>query len=183
VTASSGLFLFSVILLLFSWFLLQRAFRGEQREWTPDANFPGLEDDPLALEVGAGIFNADDWELVRREASAEFTRGFRYERTMLALEWLTLVRAKVRRLVRDHRRAVRFNSSVRTVDEVRLMVEFVSFEVVTAVLWCVVFVRGPVHAARLLRWSLECARKLRNIADRLAPDSGSALNGIVKTNS
>jgi hypothetical protein len=183
VTTASWLFLGSVAFLVTSTLLLVGVSHVASRLRAADSDLFPHNHDAMALEAGAGIFNSDDWDIVTRETSREFARKFRYERTVLALDWLRLVRAEVRRLVREHRHAARVHTGIRTVDEAKLAFEFLSFELSTAILWCLVVVRGPIRAARLLGQSLDSARELRRIAEGVMPNRGSSLSGIVKTNS
>ena len=175
-TAAICLFLISAILLIIAALLLRQR---EPDRWAAEDE----ECDALALEVGAGIFNAADWDIVNRETPRQFSQRFRRERTILAFGWIRLVRSHVGRLMRDHRLRARIDSDVKTADELKLAFEFLLFRFATGIMYSFILLRGPVDAARLLGWFLDSARKLRRLAGEVVPESGFAPIVIVKTDS
>jgi hypothetical protein len=175
VTAGFVLVLASIVALTISVLLLRRVVgprSGDEFICAEDNCWQ--EDDVLAAEVAERIFNPEDSEFVAGETSQRFTRKFRHERTALALDWLRLVRRHVVRVFRDHRRAARGNSEVAPVDEFRLVFEFLLFQVTSGILYCLIWVNGPLHTARLLGWSLDLAWKFRKIAESVMPGNASA---------
>jgi hypothetical protein len=184
-TALLYLVLISVATLTISVFLLKCAVRRGSDggiNWTDEDVSFGLKEDPLDLEVSARIFNPEDSDFVASETSRQFTRRFREERTALALGWLRRVRTLVSRLIRSHRRAAPGNRDLKPTDELKLVFEFLLFQLMSGILWCVIWVHGPLHAAKLVRWSLELAGKLRRITEEIVPVATSAAGEIIKTN-
>lgn len=180
------LLLIGAALLVIAGLLLKQAFlRNALLAAEPIVrdDFPNGATDGLALEIGDRIFDSEDWRLVANEASRPFVNRFRAERTILALDWLRAVRGQVRRVVRGHRRGARAGSNVRVVDELRLAWEWLLFEAMAGVLFCVMLVRGPWHTAGLLGWSLDSARNVRRIAREALPRASRGMVGAVKSNS
>lgn len=183
-TAPFYLVLLSVVTLMISLFLLNRAVRQSSEDGvyrTEEDVSLTLKDEVLVLEVSARIFNPEDLDFVASETSRQFARAFREERTALALGWLRRVRSQVNRLIRDHLRTARGNSDLRPVDELHLCFQFLLFQLTSGIMYCVVWVHGPLHAAKLFGWSLGFAGKLRKIAEEAMPIATSAAAEIVKT--
>jgi hypothetical protein len=152
--------------------LLQRAVRrSSNRElyWMHEDVSFDLKNPALDLEVSARIFSSEDFGLVARETSRQFALRFREERTVLALAWLRQLRTEVRGLMYDHRRAARGNRDIKPTGELRLVFEALLFQLTSGILWWIVWGYGPLHATRLLRWSLELAGKLRRISGEVLP--------------
>jgi hypothetical protein len=186
VTLSLSFLLTSAALLTVSVLLLKQALRRSSQSglsWISEGAAFSRERDALALEIGERIFSAEDWEIVRRETTRRFARGFRDERTALALQWLGLVRGQVSRLVHDHRRVARLDASVSVADELAMLAQFLLFELTTGILWGLILIHGPSNVAKFLVYSLDLGRKLREMAREDIPDSSSAAVAIVKTNS
>lgn len=166
--------------------LLCRARRrtdGIGTSWLARCSWLDEEKDTLVLELGKGIFGPGDWRLVAQATPREFANGFYNERTLLALEWIRKVRSRMRKLVGEHRRAVRVRPDVATTSELKLAFEFLSFELASGILYYLIVLRGPSGATNLLDCYLSSALKLRGIVQQIAPATASTLNGIVRTNS
>ena len=164
--------------------LLQRAVRRSSNGgpyWMDEDVSFDFKNPALDLEVGARIFSSKDFGFVARETQRQFALRFREERTVLALAWLRQLRAKVRRLMRDHRRAARSNRDLKPTEELKLVFEAFLFQLTSGILSWIVWGYGPLHATRLLRWSLELAGKLRRISEEVLPAATSAAVEIMKT--
>ncbi|SRR6266403_3389629 len=182
-TVALYLALISAVLLIISILLLTRAV-GRASEAAVDNEKEvslGFKEDALALEVSARIFNPEDLNFVATETSGQFAHTFREERTTLALGWLRHVRGQVRQLIRIHRRTVRVNSDLKPLDEFRLFFGFLLFQLMSGMLYCVIWVHGPVEAARVLEWSLQFAGKLRKIAEEAVSVATPVRAEIIKT--
>jgi hypothetical protein len=142
---------------------------------------PSYERGGLDLEIGERIFSAADWEIVRSETKGSFARGFRDERTVLALEWLRLLRSQVRSLVDEYRLLARMDGNVRVVDELQMAVQFFLFELTTGLLCWLILIHGPSRVARVFAWSLDSGQELRRMVRQVAPKPSAAASGIVKT--
>jgi hypothetical protein len=125
--------------------------------------------DPLTSELSARIFDPEDSEFVAGETSRQTARSFRRQRAALALDWLREVRKEISLLMRAHRRAARDNPDLTPADELKLGFEFLLFQVTTGTLYLVIWLIGPLHAARLVGYSLELAGQLRNLSEDMLP--------------
>lgn len=171
-TASFYLVLISVMALIISFFLLNRAVRRSSKDgvdWTDgDVSFAPKDED-LVLEVSARIFNPEDSDFVASETSRQITQQFRRERTTLALDWLRAVRGQVNQLMGAHFRASRLNDDLKPSDEIRLWFEFLLFQLTSGVLYLVIWVCGPPRAAKLVGYSLGLAAQLRKVTEEVLP--------------
>jgi hypothetical protein len=133
------------------------------------------EDDLLAVELGARIFGPEDSRLINAETAPTFGRWFQSERKALALGWLAEVRDRVRKIVREHRLAASENPHIRRGDEMRVAFQFLLFELMSGVLYFVIFVRGPSHASGVVRSLLDWAGRLRTLAQEVVADERPAV--------
>ena len=178
------LILISVATLTISVFLLKHAVRRSSEggvHWTEEDVSVAPNEDTFAVEIGARIFNPEDMDFVSGETSRQFASRFREERTALALGWLRGVRRQVSRLVRDYRLTARGNPDLKPTGELRILFEFLLFQLTSGILYCVVWVHGPLHAARLLEWSRALTGELRKIAEDAIPVAISATVEIIET--
>jgi hypothetical protein len=125
--------------------------------------------DAITSEPIARIFNPEDSDFVTRETSRQIARSFRRERAALALQWLLEVRRHVSLLMQTHRRLARSNPSLTPSGELRLGFEFLLFQVTSGILYLVIWLFGPLHAATLVRHPLELAGQLRKMAEDIMP--------------
>jgi hypothetical protein len=65
----------------------------------------------------------------------------------------------------EHVRAARVNPNLRTADEVKLALEFLRFHVSNRVLYCAVWVHGPLAAGNLVRYSTRLACELKGLLE------------------
>lgn len=119
--------------------------------------------DSLSVELGAQIFSSEDVDFVAGGSSSEFARAFQEERTALALTWLDQVRNEIGHSMGEHAKAARASTSLRTVDELKLALEFALFQVSNRLLYCTVWLHGPLAAGNLVRFSTRLATELRGL--------------------
>lgn len=173
-----------VLMLVGSGLVLRRSARlhvDAQVYWCEEPVLSG--EDALLLELGTRIFAPEDYALVKLETSREFHRRFRAERTALALGWLDQVRRGAGRLMRAHVRAARRNPNLRPADEVKLGFEFLVFRLTIGLLYCAVWLRGPLHAAKLVGYCSELARELKRMSVEALPVASSMAVEIMKGDS
>jgi hypothetical protein len=127
------------------------------------------ESDLLAVELGARIFSSEDSRLIAAETSPKFASWFESERRALALDWLEQVRKRVRQIVREHRRAASQNPGVRPADELKLVSQFLWFEMTSNILYCFIRLRGPRHASTLVGSFLDGAGRVRAMVEGPMP--------------
>lgn len=143
----------------------------------------GLEKwDSLSLELGARIFSSQDLDFVARGSSSEFHRRFREERTALALEWLGQIRSEIDRSMRMHVKAARLSPNLRTSDELKLALEYFLFQLSNRILYCVIWVHGPLAAANLVTYYTRLAAELKGLLEIL-PAAHSVAAEIIKEDS
>lgn len=116
--------------------------------------------DSTTLEIPAKIFSREDSDFVASETSAGFARKFRDERAIIALCWVRRVRCEVSILIHYHRRRARENPDAKPIDELKLALDFLLFELTSGILCCFIWLFGPVHAATLLAWSMDLPKRL-----------------------
>ncbi|HET9378708.1 MAG TPA: hypothetical protein VFO40_27300 [Chthoniobacterales bacterium] len=138
--------------------------------------------DSLSLELGAQIFSSKDMDFVRRSSSTEFARAFREERTALALAWLDQVRNEMGCSMRQHTKAARVSTGLRTADELKLALEFALFQVSNRLLYCAVWLYGPLAAGQLVRFSGRLTTELRSLLQNF-PMAHSVTVEILKDDS
>ena len=102
-----------------------------------------------------------------------FARKFREERTVLALAWLRQSRQTANTLMRIHAQSARTRSDLKASGELRLALEFLAFQLVVALLYGAVSLRGPFHVAALVRYSLSISGRLRQAAGDFTGAAGS----------
>lgn len=125
--------------------------------------------DAITSDLIARIFNPEDSDFVTRESSRQIARSFRRERSALALQWLLGVRRHVSLLMGTHRRAARSNPSLKPSGELRLGFEFLLFQVTSGILYFVIWLIGPLHAATLVGYSLKWAGQLQKMTEDIMP--------------
>lgn len=164
---------------------LIRARRLRQHDIDSDIYGTGEESslaygwDSSSSEVCARIFDAEDCEFVASRTSRHFSRNFRRERTVLALDWLRVARRQVNRSIRAHLRAARENVGLEPAGEIKLAFEFLLFQLTSGILYVVILACGPPRAAKLVGCSLELARRLRKLtADVLPTGRGVAVRPL-----
>jgi hypothetical protein len=151
-------------------------WRDKRRNFNENTNVAETESaqaidwDPLTSELSTRIFAAEDSDFVASESSRQFARAFRESRTALALDWLRGIRRQVHLLRRAHLMAARGNPDLRPADELRLGLEFLLFQVTSGILFLIIWVSGPLHAAKLVGYSLELTEQLRKMTDDILPN-------------
>jgi hypothetical protein len=155
---------------MFLWRSTRRSFNEYADTTKKETSLP-FSCDHLTSELSARIFNPDDSDFVTRESPRQIARSFRRERAALALLWLLEVRRHVNLLMRAHRRAARSNPDLKPAGELRLGFEFLLFQVTSGILYLVIWLIGPLHAATLVGHSLELAGELRKMTEDILTGS------------
>ena len=112
---------------------------------------PGV---PLSVEIPQELverlFGSDDWNFVRAQGSEQLSRLFLRERRELALSWMRGVRERASGLMNSHRLAARASSYLKPLDELRVAVYYLLFELLCRSFALAVWLRGPVALAGLI---------------------------------
>jgi hypothetical protein len=119
------------------------------------------------VDLGPMIFASADSDFVVQETSPSFARRFREERTGLALQWLGRIRRHANGLMRVHAKSARANPDLRVKDEIALGFDFLVFQLTIGILYYVVWLRGPFHAARLVGYSMAIGRRFDGLAQEV----------------
>jgi len=155
-----------VALLILRTRAMNRRFAAE--DYFADEGHPlPFELDHSCVELGPKIFASADSDFVIQETSPSFARRFREERTGLALQWLGRIRRHTNGLIRLHARSARANPDLRVKDEIALGFDFLVFQLTIGILYYVVWLRGPFHAARLLGYSMAIGRRFDGLAQEI----------------
>lgn len=159
---------------LFLWREARRSFNENGHATQEGSSLPFVWD-PLTSELSARIFDSEDSDFVASESSPQTARAFQEGRTALALDWLREVRRQVNLLMRAHLRAARVNAGLKPSSELRLGFEFLLFQVTSGIFYLVVWLIGPLHAARFVGHSLELARQVREMTEDILPGTPVAV--------
>ena len=156
---------------------VSRLWRGTKRSFDLDSNSKEQETllsiswEPLTSELSRRIFDPEDSDFVARESSWRISLSFRTERTALALQWLLEVRRHVSGLMRAHRMTARSNPDLRPAGELKLGFEFLVFQGISRLLYLAIWLVGPLHAAKLVGYSLGLAGAVRKMTEDIVTGS------------
>ena len=164
--------LFVSILVTRSALRRQRDGDGYEVHGDGETSFKG---DSLVAELSARIFCPEDSEFVSSQCNANVAGTFELERTLLAIDWLRGVRQQVNRVFRSHLKAARQNPDIAPLGELRLGIDFLAFQLATALLYSVIHVRGPLGAATLVLVSLRLSEKFVRLAKDALPSGGATV--------
>lgn len=106
------------------------------------------------------IFAGRDWEFVSKRTPRPIQLEFLNDRKKLALSWLRESRKKVAEVLALHRTAARQWSSLRPAAELGLVVHYLFFLMVYAILFGLIWLRGPFALRRMVSYASELAEQL-----------------------
>jgi hypothetical protein len=81
-----------------------------------------------------------------------------------------------------HVKVARVSRGLRTVDELKLALEFALFQLSNRVLYCAVLLHGPLAAGNLVKYSTRLAAELKGLLQNF-PLAGSVAVEIIKDDS
>ncbi len=116
--------------------------------------------EPLPRESLEKIFALQDWEFVLEQAPLHIQRAFRHRRTTVALEWLRQTRARARRLMELHRRAVRGNVHLSPATEIHLTFSYIVFLLLCSMMHLLIWSGGPFWLRRTVTYTAVLAEQL-----------------------
>lgn len=162
-------FLLIAVVLSMMWQVLARRLgkrpAGGVLYWAEEFPLHGKEDELLSFDLLGRIFSSEDYLLVENETSARFLRWFDHERKALALDWVTGVQTYVRKIISEHRRAAAQSRGLKPVKELELAFEFLVFQVIGGILYCVILVRGPANLSTVVEAFLSVTEKLQKLLE------------------
>jgi len=128
-----------------------------------------LGPEPFSRPLVDGLFGSEDWEFVSKEGSQRVKRLFLQQRTELALSWLRASRAHATQLLRLHSAAVRKSSHLEPLVELRLIADYLAFQMLCQLISTVVWLRGPVTMRRLVRCADGLSERFYDVITRVLP--------------
>jgi hypothetical protein len=140
-------------------------FERSEGDKTPSA----LHAEPFPQEWTDRLFGSEDRDFIAKQGSARLTRLFLHQRTALALSWLHNVRVHLRKLMRVHRAAVRTNSRLKPLVELRIGVDYLLFEMLCQLIALAIRLRGPVDLKRLVGRLDSLSSQLSEVIMRFSP--------------
>jgi hypothetical protein len=114
-------------------------------------------------ELTDRLFGSEDWEFIARQESAQLRRLFLRQRTTLALSWLRGEGANATNLIRIHIAAARKNSRLEPLVELRVIADYLVFQVLCGLIASVIWVRGPVAMRRLVGYTISLSERLHDV--------------------
>jgi hypothetical protein len=101
-------------------------------------------------ELTDRLFASDDWEFVLAQDSDQIKRQFRQERRALALAWMGLVRSRTVELMHRHRLLARTSLHLETLVELRLALDYFSFQILWQLVALFICLHGPLGLSTLI---------------------------------
>ena len=163
---------FGLLLLVLVILMLQRAIpsghdpaesseEGETQAALYAESFP----QPLVHRV----FGSEDWDFIAKQDIPGLKRLFLQQRTVLALSWLRAARANATKLIRVHSAAARKNSLLEPLVELRVIADYVGFQMLCHMIALVIRLRGPMTMRRLVAYADALSERLYEVATRVLP--------------
>lgn len=140
-----------------------------------DVATPGAEDALLAFDLGARIFTSEDSRLVKEDTSAGFARWFDRERKALALDWLARVQTYVRQITSQHRSMAAQSRGLKPSNELQLAFQFLVFEMMGRILYCLILLCGPAELSRAVETFLSTTGRVRKLVEGAAHTQSPAI--------
>lgn len=140
-----------------------------------DVARPDAQDALLAFDLGARIFASEDSRVVKEHTSAGFARWFDRERKALALDWLARVRTYVRQITSQHRSLAAQSRGLKPSSELQLAFQFLAFEMMGWILYCLILLRGPAKLSRAVQTFLSITGRVRKLVEGAAHTHSPAI--------
>jgi hypothetical protein len=119
------------------------------------------------------LFCAEDWEYVSRVMPPSIQKMFYRERRAVLILWLLRTRKSAGKLVRQYKKIVRDNPDLSGITEIKIGLDYYRFWLFCEFLLLLVWLRGPIKTAKMIRWTLGRARRFSFQVDQLSADSVS----------
>jgi len=113
------------------------------------------------------LFGSEDWEFIAKQESRRAKRLFLQQRTALALCWLRGARTNATQLMRVHSAAARRNSRLEPLVELRVIADYVVFQMLCRFIATVVRLRGPVMMRRLVGYADGLSERIYEVIARM----------------
>jgi hypothetical protein len=135
-----------------------------------------VEETPAALyaesfpqRLADRLFGSEDWEFIAKQDSVRLKRLFLQQRTALALSWLRGARANATKLIRVHSAAARKNSRLEPLVELRVIADYLVFQMLCQLIASVIWLRGPVAMGRLVGYAHNLSERFYEVITRVFP--------------
>lgn len=147
-------------LIAFLVFLLRRDEPETHQETLDSAVLDGRSEELLQR-----IFGDEDWNFVISSAPPETRRSFLKERRSIAFLWLSLVRGRARAAMRHHAVHSRVSRSLDPALEFRIILHYLGFQLMCALMAAGLWLRGPVALRSLVRRANQLSQALRGLTE------------------
>ena len=145
--------------------------------WEPDSTDSSeqqqtqaaLDAEAFPLQLVDRLFGSEDWEFVAKQDSPRVKRLFLQQRAALALSWLRAARASATRLIRAHSASARKNSRLEPLVELRVIVDYLVFQMLCQMIAAVIRFRGPVAMRRLVGYADRLSERLFEVVPGVFP--------------
>jgi hypothetical protein len=128
-----------------------------------------LDAESFPRQLVDGLFGSEDWKFVAKQGSPRVRRLFLQQRTALALSWLRAARANATRLIRVHSAAARKNSRLEPLVELRVIADYLVFQMLCQMIAAVIWFRGPVTMRRLVAYADGLSERLFEVITGVFP--------------
>lgn len=163
---------FGLLLLVLVILMLQRAIPSghDPAGWSEEEETQAsLYAESFPQRLVDRVFGSEDWEFIAKQDAPELKRLFLHQRTVLALSWLKAARANATKVIRVHSAAVRKNSLLDPLVELRVIVDYVAFQMLCHLIALVIWLRGPVTMKRLVACADVLSGRLYEVIKRVLP--------------
>jgi len=163
---------FGLLLLVLVIFMLQRAIPSghDTAEWPDEGETQAaLYAESFPQRLVDRLFGSEDWEFIAKQDSPRLKRLFLQQRTLLALSWLRAARANATKLIRVHSAAARKNSRLEPLVELRVIADYVAFQILCHLIALVIRLRGPVTMRRLVAYADGLSERLYDVITSVLP--------------
>lgn len=149
------------LILVFGGRLVFQWTRGNRAQPVTIAEYSRAREalDSVVVEASAikRIFATDDIEFISRSGPGAVQRFFRKERKRLAIQWLRMTQKQVARLMDIHLKLASYTYEPSPTLELRLSIQYQTFNVASNVLLILLWCRGPFEASRLVAYTIRAA--------------------------
>jgi hypothetical protein len=161
-----------LLLLVLVIVLLQRAAPSEHdpAEFSEEGETPAaLYAESFPQRLVDRLFGSEDWEFMAKQEPARLKRLFLQQRTALALSWVRDARTNATKLIRIHSAVARKNSRLEPLVELRVIADYLVFQILCQLIASVIWLRGPVAMGRLVGYADDLSERLYEVISRAFP--------------
>lgn len=139
--------------------------------------FDALDGDavePCPREFAERIFARSDWEFVSKLKSRGIENFFQRERKSVALLWVQQTASRIRRVMREHGKAVRSSRDLEFATEVKLFWRYSELMLVCGVLFISIYLAGPMRLRGLAIYAQALSQRIAEAQERFQTATGTS---------